>query len=80
MSRWEIQAKPDLCTGCMRCMLACSRQYEKQFALSAARIRVFIIDDEITVSFREDCVQCGLCADNCFYGALVKKKKTGEAS
>ncbi len=80
MSRWEIQTNPDLCTGCMRCMLVCSWQYEKQFALAAARIQVSVADAEIIVSFLDDCVQCGLCADNCFYGALIKKEITEEAS
>lgn len=56
-------------------MLACSRQHYGQFALSAARLRVTVSDEECVVNFLDTCVMCALCADNCFYGALVKQEK-----
>jgi ferredoxin len=30
------------------------------------------------IDFTEDCIECGICADQCFYGALSKSKKDRE--
>lgn len=80
MSRWQIQTNPDLCTGCSRCLLVCARQYDQRFSLAAARIRIVATETDMVVDFLDDCRQCGLCADNCFYGALVKQATEEGAS
>lgn len=80
MSRYQIQINPDLCAGCMRCLLACSRLYEGRFSLSAARLRVNLSATEGAVVFLDTCVQCGVCADECFYGALVKQERAEEGT
>ncbi len=60
------------CSGCLRCQLACSLAYAKCFQPAAARIRVDPRGAEYRVVFTEDCVKCGLCADDCLFGALLK--------
>ncbi|MEW6078721.1 MAG: hypothetical protein AB1724_12970 [Thermodesulfobacteriota bacterium] len=73
MSHWPIQINPDLCAGCLRCLLACSRLYDGRFSLAAAGLKVTLSGTGCTVVFLNTCVQCGVCADNCFYGALVRQ-------
>ena len=74
MARYRIETAPDKCSGCLRCELACSDLRTKQFILSEARIRVVMSGSNCTVSFTEECTQCGICADQCWYGALTKIK------
>ena len=45
-----------------------------------ARIQVNVSETDMTVTFLDDCVECGICADNCFYGALVKQERAGEGT
>ena len=77
MSKYRILADDSKCTGCLRCQLACSDAYTKSFNPSSARIRVDFVDVDLAVRFTDDCVACGLCADNCFYGALEKFSEGG---
>lgn len=72
MAKYEIRIDDANCTGCLRCQLACSHAYTKSFNPSAARIHVEFLGVDLAVRFTDDCVACGLCADNCFYGALEK--------
>jgi len=72
MKRFKIEVKPELCTGCLRCELACSEVYTGLFNPSAARIKVVVSDTECSISFTEDCTYCGICVDHCFYDALKK--------
>jgi formate hydrogenlyase subunit 6/NADH:ubiquinone oxidoreductase subunit I len=60
------------CSGCLRCQLACSRTYVKQFQPSLSRIQIDAQGEKYRAVFTEDCVKCGFCADNCLFGALVK--------
>ena len=78
MSKYRIIIDDARCTGCLRCQLACSYAYTKSFNPAAARVRVDLVGVDCAVRFTEDCVACGLCADNCFYGALEKMPE-GEA-
>lgn len=79
MAKYEINVASNECVGCLRCELACSDAHTKAFNLSAARIRVTMSDVRCTIDFSEECTACGICADHCFYGALSKTKKDGEA-
>ncbi len=72
MPKYHIHAAEAKCTGCLRCQLACSQAYQKMFNPSLARIRIGFHGVECSIRFTEECVACGLCADNCFYGALEK--------
>ena len=72
MSKYEIKIAAENCTGCLRCQLACSHQYTRRFNPAAARVRVALSGADCALSFDTDCTCCGICADNCFYGALVK--------
>ncbi len=78
MSKYRIVTDDARCTGCLRCQLACSYAYTKSFNPSAARVCIELVGVDCAVRFTEDCVACGLCADNCFYGALEKTPQ-GEA-
>ena len=72
MPRYRIEGLPDCCTGCLRCALACSDLHTRSFNPSKARIRVVIHGARCDISFAEECTGCGVCADSCLYGALVK--------
>jgi ferredoxin len=75
MPKYEVRADTANCTGCLRCQLACSDLYTKAFNPAAARIRVDVKGVNCTISFTEECTQCGTCADHCFYDALHKKPR-----
>ena len=79
MAKYEIHANTDNCTGCLRCQLGCSDLYTRAFNPAEAYIRVTVSGADCTISFTEDCTQCGVCADNCFYDALEKKLKENNA-
>ena len=79
MKKYQIDITPDLCSGCLRCQLACSDLYQKVFNPSAARIQVSLAGADCTIEFLEDCQGCGICADQCFYGALQKQEKEAVA-
>ena len=69
----RIEALTERCTGCLCCMLACSLQYTKAFNPSAAHIRVILKGKDCNISFTPECTGCGICADHCFYDALMRK-------
>ena len=78
MAKYDIQVHTENCTGCQRCQLACSDLYTKTFNPSQARIRVTVSGAECAIDFTEDCIECGACSDECFFGVLEKKKKENE--
>jgi len=78
MAKYQINVAAEKCAGCLRCQLACSDAYTKSFNLSASRIKVVMSGVDCAVHFAEDCVQCGKCADQCFFGALSKTRKHEE--
>jgi Pyruvate/2-oxoacid:ferredoxin oxidoreductase delta subunit len=63
---------PENCTGCRRCQLACSELYTKSFRPSAAYLTVDWDGEDCHITFTEECLACGICADECFFGALEK--------
>ena len=79
MTKYAIAAAEELCSGCLRCQLVCSDAYTKSFNPSAARIRIHWSGSGGRIDFTEECNECGLCADNCYFGALSKVEKEGDA-
>ena len=72
MAKYQIDVATERCTGCLRCELVCSDFHTKTFRPSAARIQVTMTGRDCQVRFTEDCVACGICADQCLFGALSK--------
>lgn len=75
MAEFEIRTVPENCSGCLRCQLACSDLYAKRFTLSQSRIHVDLDRARCRIRFTPECKKCGICADHCLYGALIKKSK-----
>ncbi|MBU0516929.1 MAG: hypothetical protein KJ621_19410 [Proteobacteria bacterium] len=75
MAKYLIDPAEENCAGCLRCQLACSDTYTKAFNPSAAHIQVTMSGADCAIRFTEECVECGLCADQCLYGALSKTRK-----
>ncbi len=78
MEKFTIETDIDRCTGCLRCQLACSELYIQAFNPSEARIRVDMSGLNCSIRFTDECEECGVCADNCFYDALQKAEKEAE--
>ncbi|MBW1682695.1 MAG: 4Fe-4S binding protein [Deltaproteobacteria bacterium] len=78
-SKYDVQVNPDLCTGCLRCGLACSELYTGAFNPLLARIHVKVSGATCEILFTEECNACGVCADNCFFEALTKTRKEAQA-
>ena len=73
-----IRVYPEKCTGCFVCKLRCSLRFEKAFKPGKAAIKVRRLvgqENEFSISFTEECDNCGICARYCLYGALVGEKK-----
>lgn len=70
----QILIKPDKCAGCLICQMRCSIKYEGSFNPAKARIRVEWTDGGsvmgFRISYKDECVKCGICARSCPYGAL----------
>ncbi|MEW5733845.1 MAG: 4Fe-4S binding protein [Thermodesulfobacteriota bacterium] len=79
MKKFRIQAVLENCTGCMRCMLACSDLHTKAFNPSAARLQVVVSGPDCSIRFTDDCTGCGVCSDHCFYEALSKQPREAQA-
>ena len=78
MGKYKIQAHEERCTGCLRCQLACSDLYAKVFNPSVAMIRVTVSGADCDIRFTDECNDCGVCVDHCFYDALEKSEKEQE--
>jgi len=77
-NNYDIEILTDNCTGCLRCQLACSELYTKAYNPAKARIRVELSGVDCLISFTDECNECGVCADNCFFEALRKTPKDSE--
>ncbi|RJR23796.1 MAG: hypothetical protein C4582_04860 [Desulfobacteraceae bacterium] len=75
MDEYIIQKNEKRCTGCLRCELACSEVYTKLFAPVKAKIQITTKGDGFQIEFNDECRECGICADHCFYDAIEKKAK-----
>ncbi len=65
----SIITDQEKCTGCLSCQLICSYTYTGRFNPLRAYIRIDLRDSG-GISFTEDCTECGLCVEQCPYGAL----------
>lgn len=65
-----FQYDPASCTNCLSCQLICSFSNTGRFNPIKAFVTVDFAGNDI--SFADDCLECGLCADYCPFGALVK--------
>ena len=66
------------CAGCLICQLRCSLRFERTFNPSKARIlirRLVGSGTEYSIIFTEECDNCGICARNCPYQALIQDKR-----
>jgi NAD-dependent dihydropyrimidine dehydrogenase PreA subunit len=73
-----IQVDVGKCVGCLSCELRCSYRRVKAFSPADADIRVKRLvgsDREFSVSFTENCDNCGICVLHCVYGALTQDKR-----
>ncbi len=69
---FEMRTYPKRCVGCRNCQLICSFVHEEKFSTSNARIIIERTPDETKIGFREECTDCGTCADYCLYNALER--------
>lgn len=88
MEKKMLSHDPNLCTGCMYCMIACSTHKEGSTSLSKARLQIIrheghaltkiTEEDELVFTFT-GCQQCedAICALVCPTGALKRDAETG---
>jgi Fe-S-cluster-containing dehydrogenase component len=70
--------KPNLCTNCHICELACSFSHSNEFSLAYTRVRtIFYPEDDLTVP--ETCLQCidASCMKVCPSGAIELNETLG---
>jgi formate hydrogenlyase subunit 6/NADH:ubiquinone oxidoreductase subunit I len=76
----EIKHKPELCTGCRICALACSFAFFKVFNPEKAYLE-FIVDEEraaFSMRTKEGCIACRICSDICPFDAIERIENMGE--
>ena len=78
MAKYQIQISLERCTGCLRCALACSDLFTGRFNPLLSRVQVVVSDADWSIEFNEDCNECGICVDHCFYGAMQKSRREGD--
>jgi ferredoxin len=61
------------CTSCLTCSLYCSFVVQGIFNPMKAQVRVRTsLEEANSISFTDDCDNCGICARYCPYGALAR--------
>ena len=78
MAKYQIQISLERCTGCLRCALACSDLFTGRVNPVVSRVQVVVSDADWSIEFHEDCNECGICVDHCFYGAMQKSRREGD--
>ena len=59
------------CARCCLCQLICSLSLTGVFNPDEAEISIiWNHEGDCKINFKEGCIDCGLCADYCVYGAL----------
>jgi formate hydrogenlyase subunit 6/NADH:ubiquinone oxidoreductase subunit I len=75
MAKAKIKVDETKCSGCSTCQLWCSFTFDKSFnPLKSYVKQTFVPGEGFKINFTEDCTSCGICADHCIYGALVREK------
>jgi Fe-S-cluster-containing dehydrogenase component len=70
----EIEVDEKKCSGCRNCQLWCSFTFQGSFnPLEAYIYQEFVPGEGFKLTFTEGCNKCGVCVDNCFYGALTRR-------
>ncbi|MFH1640254.1 MAG: 4Fe-4S dicluster domain-containing protein [Chloroflexota bacterium] len=68
--RRRMLLRPEKCTGCLQCLMACSLKYEGVVSPLMARSRLVKKDDiVIRIELSPECTLCGACVTACHYGA-----------
>ncbi len=74
----KIVINAENCAGCLSCQLICSLINQKEFNPSRAYIQVEYLGrtgNDNLVYFTDDCTECGLCAQYCYFNALIPNEK-----
>jgi Fe-S-cluster-containing dehydrogenase component len=66
----KMEFHPELCTGCLQCLMGCSLEYEQVVNPLLAKSSVIKEGGKVKkITLRNDCTFCGLCTTLCLYGA-----------
>ena len=75
MAKAKIKVSEEKCSSCGTCQLWCSFTFDKSFNPLKAYIKQkFVPGQGFKIAFTDDCTLCGICADHCVYGALIREK------
>ena len=76
----KISTIPEACSGCRMCQLACSFSWQRAYNPAQSRIVIEegeVVDDTgpFRIAFTDECNDCGICVQYCFYGVLKLTEK-----
>ena len=73
----QIEVNAENCSGCKMCQLICSFIYTRKF--NPLKSRIVIEEPNTTepfsITFTDECNDCGFCVRYCFYDALKIKEQ-----